>query len=146
MEILLSNWKCIRAMCPIMGTFQRIRDKFQGMIGEGKPFRTINHMATETGIEQKSLERFLKGGGGLTLKSTAKAFDLIGVQIIFPDEELTQSSLSTPEAARVDELIQGMRKMKMSREAIREAVVTELASMFEKDTRDTKPEERKRAS
>lgn len=129
-----------------MGTFQEIRKKFQALIGKGKTFNTTNHMATETGIEQKSLERFLKGEGGLTLKSTAKVFDTLGVKIVFPGEDHPTANLTTPEAVRLDELIVGMRKMNMTPEAIRDAVITELSSMFQKNSPSADTEERRRAS
>lgn len=70
----------------IMGVLQDVRAKFQGMIGEGKPFKSVNNMAEKTGIEQKSLKRFLDGDGGLTLEVASRAFDLFNAKIVFPDD------------------------------------------------------------
>jgi hypothetical protein len=64
-----------------MAFIDDMRDKFRSLIGEGAQFKSVNHMATETGIEQKSLKRFLDGDGALTMSVAARAFDMLGATI-----------------------------------------------------------------
>ena len=64
-----------------MAFIDDMRDKFRSLIGDGAQFKSVNHMATETGIEQKSLKRFLDGDGALTMSVAARAFDMLGATI-----------------------------------------------------------------
>jgi hypothetical protein len=146
MENLLRVGVVFRGMQPNMGALQDIRKKFQSLIGPGRTFKSVNHMATETGIEQKSLKRFLDGDGGLTLEVASRAFDLLGVRVVFPGEINSSSPPVSPEAARVDEVVKAMRQAGMVPEAIRDGAVRELAAMFEKKTDIEQPKQTKRAS
>lgn len=64
-----------------MAFIDDMRDKFRSLIGDRAQFKSVNHMATETGIEQKSLKRFLDGDGALTMSVAARAFDMLGATI-----------------------------------------------------------------
>jgi transcriptional regulator with XRE-family HTH domain len=107
---------------------------------------TQGQLAKQCGVTQPQISKFFSGK---TLQSDAifRMLERLGVKIIFPGETLSEkTSCTTPEAARIDEVIRAMRKINMTDAAICAAIQREVEAMFKKDLPSDELEERKLAS
>lgn len=75
-------------MAYTMVTNDEIRTRFKALIGKGLTFESVNDMATKTGVEQGSLQRFLKQGSttALSLGSLLKILEYLGGRVVLPGD------------------------------------------------------------
>lgn len=72
-------------MASYMKTNDEIRERFRQM--SRTIFSSVNEMAAKTGVEQKSLDKFIKGeSAGLNTKTLLKIMEYFGGEIVLPGD------------------------------------------------------------
>lgn len=72
-------------MASYMKTNDEIRERFKQM--SRTVFGSVNEMASKTGVEQKSLDKFIKGESvGLNTKTLLKIMEYFGGEIVLPGD------------------------------------------------------------
>lgn len=72
-------------MASYMKTNDEIRERFRQM--SRTIFSSVNEMASKTGVEQKSLDKFIKGDSvGLNTKTLLKIMEYFGGEIVLPGD------------------------------------------------------------
>lgn len=116
---------------------------------KGTLWSTQGELAERAGINQSQMSRFLNDKTPTQLQSgnLFKLLDSLGAKIVFPgDSNASLSKEATPEAVAIDKLIVAMRKSGAVDAAIRDAVIRQIESMFEKNNHPENDKERRLAS
>ncbi|MBI9080859.1 MAG: hypothetical protein JEY79_14110 [Pseudodesulfovibrio sp.] len=110
-------------------------------------FGNPTKMADSLDFPQSTVSKMLNKKSCPRIDTVCELLDKLNAQILFPDEHQTEpQGCITPEAKAIDTLITAMRSGGAVDAAIRDAVLRQIESMFEKKENPKESEERRFAS